>query len=95
MKEQQLQHISEILKMLSNPIRLKIIMLLLENEKCVSDISNYLGLKSSVTSFQLSKMKNYDLLTRRKEKSKAYYKINSQKYGDFLACIAKVISKSD
>ena len=92
MKDQQLEQMSEIMKILSNPIRLKIIMLLFGNEKCVCNISNCLGLKPSVTSFQLSTMKSYNLVIRRKEKSKVYYKINSQKYGDFLACIAKTTS---
>ena len=72
MKDSQLELMSEILKILSNPIRLKIIMLLFENEKCVRDIANHLGLKSSITSFQLSRMKNYSLVIRRKEKAKAY-----------------------
>ena len=70
-------------------------MLLLENEKCVSDISNYLKLKQSVTSFQLGKMKDCNLVIRRKEKARVYYKINSQKYGNFLDCIAKSATKSD
>lgn len=54
----QLQEILEILKMLSDELRLKIVFLLRENELCVCEIMEALGMSQSRIFNQLRIMRN-------------------------------------
>ena len=54
MNEKVAESVAEILKAVAHPVRLQIIELLENNEKCVGDIMEALGIKQSITSQQLN-----------------------------------------
>jgi DNA-binding transcriptional ArsR family regulator len=62
---------------LANPIRLKILKLLIDNrELCVCEIENALGLKQSKVSYHLALLVEGDFIKRRQSGSWSYYTLN-------------------
>ena len=47
-------------------------------EKCVNDIANEIGASQSLVSHQLKVLKDADLVTTRKEKTKVYYSLKDK-----------------
>ncbi len=67
---------STFFKALSEPVRLRIIHLLLDkNELCVCDIVDTLGLSQSVVSRHLAYLRNANLLDTRREGVWIYYQV--------------------
>lgn len=91
----QLNTISEIFKVLSNPTRLKI-MILLSNEKrkCVKEISQSIKQKQSSTSCQLNKLRMKHLIEYKKENNKVFYNITEPKGKNIVKCISCIINES-
>jgi len=69
---------AEFLKVISEENRLKILCLLKENEKCVCDIWQYLGLAQNLTSHHLKVLKDFGLVSSRQEGLKVIYSINKK-----------------
>ncbi|MDC7249251.1 MAG: metalloregulator ArsR/SmtB family transcription factor [Sphaerochaetaceae bacterium] len=67
----------EIFKALAEESRLRILSLLLENDMCVCEIENCLGLKQSNISRHLSNLKASGILESYKKAQWSYYKINN------------------
>ena len=68
----------EFLKIISEKNRLKILCLLRENEKCVCDIWQYLGLAQNLTSHHLKVLKDFGLVSSKQEGLKVSYSINKK-----------------
>ncbi len=69
-----LNHYSSIFKALSEPVRLRITYLLLQQgELCVCDIVDALDLSQSVVSRHLAYLRNSDLVSARREGIWIYY----------------------
>lgn len=68
---------SHILKALSNPIRLKIISLLMNDECCVTDITNTLGISQSTSSQHLAILKNTGIVYPKRYGTKICYIIDN------------------
>ncbi len=66
---------SEIFKALSHPIRLKIIQLLRDGERCVCEIVPALGMEQPSVSRHLAILKKEGILSCRKEGLKVIYKV--------------------
>jgi DNA-binding transcriptional ArsR family regulator len=64
---------------LSNPVRLKIVLNLLDSEKNVSTLVDELGMKQSQISNQLACLKWCGLVTSRQEGKFIYYQINDER----------------
>jgi DNA-binding transcriptional ArsR family regulator len=91
--EKQITIISEIFKVLSNPTRLRIMVLLYtEQEKCVKEISEKIGQKQSNTSFQLSKLKMKHLISCEKENNKTVCRITVPEGENIIKCILCIIN---
>ena len=66
----------DMLSIVSDITRLKIMFTLLddnENEKCVSEIVEATGASQSLVSHQLKTLKDFDLVSTRKDGKKVYY----------------------
>ena len=87
MNEKVAESVAEILKALAHPVRLQIIELLENNEKCVGDIMEALGIKQSITSQQLNVMKDKGVLSCRRDGAKVYYRIENKSVIKLLHCI--------
>ena len=87
METETAEHAAEVLKAVAHPVRLRIAALLEDGELCVSDITDALGGKQSITSQQLNMMKDKGVLTCRRDGSKAYYRIANPNVIKLLHCI--------
>lgn len=70
------ESLAAIFKTLSEPVRLRIVYLLLESgELCVCDLVDTLGLSQSVVSRHLAYLRNNGLVSTRREGVWVYYQI--------------------
>ncbi len=76
--ERLIKNIAEFFKIMGDPTRIKIINALFQNELCVCDLSNVLGMNQSAISHQLRILRNADLVKYRKEGKTVYYSLNDE-----------------
>lgn len=81
----------EIFKALSNPMRLEIIEILANGEKCVCEIVKSLNYEQSHISKGLIKLKEAGIIKDRKEGLKVYYSIKCKCINSFLECIDELL----
>ena len=77
--DQQVDNVTEILKSIAHPIRLKILCLLLDGEKNVSEIEQQFGSTISNISQHLTVLRKADIIGRRKEANFMYYFLKDRK----------------
>lgn len=68
--------LAETFKILSEPVRIKILHLLSKRELCVCDIANTLQMGQSAISHQLRTLRGARLVKYRKEGKEAYYSLD-------------------
>ncbi|RMD99905.1 MAG: transcriptional regulator [Deltaproteobacteria bacterium] len=68
--------LSEIFKVLGERGRVKLLLALSEEELCVCDLANLLGMSSSAVSHQLRLLRNLRLVRSRREGKMAYYTLD-------------------
>lgn len=67
--------LSEIYKLLANPMRLRILFALEKGELCVCDVANAIGLSISATSQQLKLLRLGKIVRSRTDGKMAYYSL--------------------
>ena len=72
-KERELYVLTEFFKMLGNPARIHILLLLMEQDVCVGDLAEQLGMTQSAVSHQLSLLKSNRLVKRRRDGKMIFY----------------------
>ncbi|MCM1003448.1 MAG: metalloregulator ArsR/SmtB family transcription factor [Candidatus Gastranaerophilales bacterium] len=83
---------AEIFKALSNPIRLDVVDVLLNGEKCVCEIIEELKkYEQPNISKSLAKLKSVGIITSRKEGSNVYYKLSMCCIEDFIGHLNKTL----
>jgi ArsR family transcriptional regulator len=80
---------SLVLKALSNPVRLKILEVLYDNEFCVNDLSRALNLPQAISSHYLGILKNSRILGSHKQGSKAYYSVKNDLTKGIISSLRK------
>ena len=73
LKENDLYRLTEFFKMLGNPTRILILLLLMGQDKNVSDLSKLLGFTQSTVSYQLNLLKANKMIRRYKDWKKVFY----------------------
>ena len=73
LQERDLYILTEFFKVLGNPTRIHLLFLLMEQEACVSDLANRLGLTQSAVSHQLSLLKANKLVRQRRSGKMIFY----------------------
>jgi len=86
---EKVQRAAGILKTVAHPIRLRIAELLQDREMTVGEIQESLGTSQSLTSHQLSLMKDRGILKSRKAGKSVYYGVNSPEVVQVLHCLKK------
>ncbi|MCL4499324.1 MAG: metalloregulator ArsR/SmtB family transcription factor [Chloroflexi bacterium] len=76
--EETVGRLAETFKVLSDPTRLKIISVLLEDELCVCDISAVVKLSQSAISHQLGALRRERLVKRRRDGQKIFYSLDDE-----------------
>lgn len=82
--------VSEIMKSLSHPVRLKILCQLIERERMVGELTEFCGISQPAMSSFLKRMKNEGILTSRKEQTAVFYSIADKKLIRLLRAIKEV-----
>lgn len=72
---EQAQDVAELFKALAHPTRIQILRALGEQELCVCDLAQVLGLSVSATSYQLQILRRVKLVRYRSEGKLAYYSV--------------------
>lgn len=83
-----LTEISQFYKTCSEPVRLRILNILLNNQKvCVCDLVTTLALQQSMVSRHLTYLKNADIVTVSQSGTWRYYELNTELSADKLAVL--------
>lgn len=83
------EHISESLKIIGHPVRLKILSGILKDECNVAQIQNKLGLPQSTISQHLSSLRNKGIIKGRREGTKRCYKVIDEMVIKILKIVAE------
>jgi ArsR family transcriptional regulator len=78
-RQPKLGRLPELLKVLADPTRLRIVGLLVQRELCVCDLEQLLGVSQSMTSHHLGVLRRAGFLLQRREERDArwvYYRLN-------------------
>ncbi len=81
------EKVASTLKALAHPVRLEIVETLQDGEKCVNEIVHAVGSKQSITSQQLSMMKDKGVLGSVRKGSNVYYYISNPNVIKLLNCV--------
>lgn len=73
LEESDLYILTEFFKMLGNPTRIRILLLLMEQDANVSDLAERLGMTQSAVSHQLNLLKSNKLVRRRRDGKMIFY----------------------
>lgn len=77
--EKYIESMSQLFKSLSDPTRLKVLLLLQNKGECnVGEIATILGKEQSAISHQLKNLKEQRLIKSRREKSSIYYSLDDE-----------------
>lgn len=80
----------EVLTAIANENRLKVLCLLLESERTVTDLGNRIGLAQSPLSQHLAKLRKLELVGTRREGQLVYYHLRSEAVRDLLALLKEL-----
>lgn len=73
MNDKHLYELAELFKVFGDPTRVRILYALFENERCVYDIADRLGMTQSAISHQLRILKQAKLVKNRRDGKTIYY----------------------
>ncbi len=77
-KEEILERLSELFKILGDPTRTKILWALDNHEMCVCDIANVLNMTKSSISHQLATLRTSGIVKYRKSGKEVYYMLDDE-----------------
>lgn len=81
---------SELLKLLSNSVRLLILCLLIEKEMNVTELQKILKISQSALSQHLSKLRAQKIIKARRKAQNIYYFVADIKAKEILKCLHKI-----
>ncbi|VEU82937.1 ArsR/SmtB family transcription factor [Acholeplasma hippikon] len=76
--------ISELLKVMSDLTRIKMLEAISEDELCVCDLGHVLGITKSAVSHQLKTLKKYNLVSSNRIGKMVYYKLKNKAIIDLI-----------
>jgi len=82
--------VSQVLKSLSHPVRLKILCQLIEAERSVNELTEFCGISQSAMSQFLGRMKAEGIVSSRRERHFVYYHVADEKLTRLLQAIREV-----
>ena len=84
MVEETVFTMAESFKALADPTRLRILALLFDNERCVSDLADHLEVSQSAVSHQLRILRSLDIVRYRKDGREVFYDLADDHVRDIL-----------
>ena len=83
---------ADFLRVIAEDNRLKILCLLRNGERCVCEIWQYLDLPQNLTSHHLKVLKDFGLVSSKKEGLKIFYKLNEKAIKKYLKLLNKFLT---
>jgi ArsR family transcriptional regulator len=80
----------QIFKALAHPIRLQMVYVLLDDECCVTDVMNALGISQSTTSQHLNILKNNGIVYPEKHGTRTCYIVNNELVKEIVAILKRM-----
>lgn len=80
-------HLTDILKALAHPVRLRIVALLCEEDQAVGCMAERLGVKQTVVSQQLKTLRLNGLVEATRRKGFAVYSLGEPRLRELLKCL--------
>lgn len=77
-KKGDMEDLSNLFKMYSDPTRLRILHVLFQKEMCVCDIAYLLGMSHSAISHQLAVLRNNRIIKTRRSGKNIFYSLNDE-----------------
>ncbi|EOK48175.1 ArsR family transcriptional regulator [Enterococcus faecalis EnGen0062] len=81
---EEIKQVSQLYKVLSDPTRLRILLLLKEGEHNVTEISEQLGMEQSAVSHQLKLLRDSRVVKARREGKMIFYTLDDHHVIDIL-----------
>lgn len=91
--DQNIQSLAEFLRIISEENRLRIICFLQYGEQCVCKIWRFLDLPQNLISHHLKVLKDFNILSSRKEGLNVYYSINQEELKKYKKIMDEIIKK--
>ena len=82
---------ADLLKLVANPNRLRILYLLAEGECSVSEIEQRLGIRQPTLSQQLGELRNAEVVTTRREHKVVFYSLADPRMSALLDAIEDIL----
>jgi len=89
--ETKINELISFLKIISEKNRLKILCLLSKEEKCVCEIWQCLKLPQNLVSHHLKTLREFNLISSRKEGVKIFYKLNEKVVKKYLKLLSEFL----
>lgn len=87
--EEKAENAAEFLKLMASAPRLLLMCLVMEDERCVSDLAERTGMRMPTVSQQLALLRAQGLVTTRREGTTIYYRLASEPVKDIMAMLYK------
>jgi ArsR family transcriptional regulator len=84
------EDVSQIMKSLSHPVRLKILCRLLSKAQSVNELTEFCAISQSAMSQFLKRMKEEGILNARRDHNFVYYSISDKKLTQLLRAIKEI-----
>ncbi len=84
-KDEEVQRLSSIFKVLSDPTRVKLLLAMKGQEMCVCDLAACLNMTKSAISHQLKTMKEYHVVKSRRDGKNIFYSLDDQHVTDIIS----------
>lgn len=89
--EKEIRQVVEFLKIISEENRLKILCILRKDKKCVCEIWRHLKLSQNLTSHHLKALKDFNLISSKKDGLKVFYSINKRAVKKYALLLNKFL----
>ena len=89
--DQQCIKVSEFFKALSNPLRVRVLCCLMEEEKCVGEILQDVPARQANLSQQLGFLYMMGILKRRKQGKRVYYSLKDKRTKEFFERVRELV----
>jgi ArsR family transcriptional regulator, virulence genes transcriptional regulator len=86
----QIRGAAEIFRMLTDPLRIRILLVLAQSESCVGDLCLALDMSQPMVSQQLKKLKEAGLIESRRVKQRVYYSLCREKCPGLLPLLEQM-----
>lgn len=88
--EPKIQEAAKLMEMLSQPIRLKILCLLLDGEQSVQNLADIAQLSQPAMSHHLKKLRDTQLVSTRRDAQTIYYFLNGTEASEVLTVLHRL-----